>query len=214
MHSGGRTNAEQLLAEAREGRRASLGALLELYRNYLLLLAQTQLDLHLQGRASPSDLVQETFLQACGHFGQFRGSTEKELLGWLRRILVNNLGRLVEKQLRAGKRDARREVSLERHRDLLESSATRVEAALVSAGSSPSAQAQRRELAALVADRLARLPAAYRDVIVLRNLEGLPFDEVARRMGRTPGAVRVLWLRALDHLGDWQEGRTCYEHPS
>jgi RNA polymerase sigma-70 factor (ECF subfamily) len=206
MDSGGRTNAEQLLAEAREGRRESLGALLELYRNYLVLLARTQVDLHLQGRASASDLVQETFLQACGHFGQFRGSTEKELLGWLRRILVNNLGRLVEQQLRARKRDARREVSLEAHRRRLESSAARVEAALVSSGKSPSAQAQRRELATLVADRLARLPAAYRDVIVLRNLEGLPFEEVARRMGRTPGAVRVLWLRALDHLGDWQEG--------
>jgi RNA polymerase sigma-70 factor (ECF subfamily) len=37
-------------------------------------------------------------------------------------------------------------------------------------------------------------------VLRLRNLEGLPFEEVARRMGRTPGAVRVLWLRALDRL--------------
>jgi RNA polymerase sigma-70 factor, ECF subfamily len=55
-------------------------------------------------------------------------------------------------------------------------------------------------MAALVADQLARLPPHYRDVIVLRNLEGLAFPEVARRMGRSPGAVRILWLRALDHL--------------
>ena len=59
-----------------------------------------------------------------------------------------------------------------------------------------------------MADRLAGLPAHYRDVIVLRNLEGLSFDEVARRMGRTPGAVRLLWLRALDRLRQlhpWEE---------
>src|SRR5439155_543533 len=66
-------------------------------------------------------------------------------------------------------------------------------AALVSPHSSPSAQAERRELAALVADQLARLPAHYREVIVLRNLEGLPFDEVARRMKRTAGAVPLLF---------------------
>jgi hypothetical protein len=41
---------------------------------------------------------------------------------------------------------------------------------------------------------------ASRDVLVLRHLEGLPFAEVARRMGRSPGAVRVLWLRALELL--------------
>ena len=201
----GRQTPDQLLAEAREGRGESLGALLELYRNYLHLLARTQIDIHLQARANPSDLVQETFLQACSHFSQFRGTSEKELLGWLRRILVHNLARLVEKQVRAQKRDIRREVSLERCLSMLDHSSAQLEAALVSYGSSPSAQAQRRELAALVADQLARLPAHYREVIVLRNLEGLPFDEVARRMGRTPGAVRILWLRALDQLRHGQE---------
>jgi RNA polymerase sigma-70 factor (ECF subfamily) len=197
---------EQLLAQARQGDRDSLGTLLELYRNYLYLLARTQVDLHVQGRTSASDLVQETYLQACSHFQQFRGNTEKELLGWLRRILVNSLGRLVEKQLRAQKRDARREVSLERRLDMMERSSANLEAALVSQCSSPSAQAQRRELAAFVADQLARLPAPYRDVIILRNLEGLPFDEVARRMDRTPGAARILWLRALDQLRQLHQG--------
>ena len=68
---------------------------------------------------------------------------------------------------------------------------------------------QRRELAALVADQLAQLPEAYREVIVLRNLEGLAFDEVARRMERTTGAVRVLWLRALDRLRSLHTGENA-----
>jgi RNA polymerase sigma-70 factor (ECF subfamily) len=195
-----RRNPEYLLAQARQGRRDCLGALLELYRNYLYLLARTQIDLHLRARANPSDLVQETFLRACRHFGQFRGSSEKELLGWLRRILVRSLARLVEQQIQAQKRDVRREVSVDRQRALLNRSSEHFELALAASHSSPSAQAQRRELVALVADQLARLAPGYRDVIVLRNLEGLSFDEVARRMGRTPGAVRVLWLRALDKL--------------
>ena len=67
----------------------------------------------------------------------------------------------------------------------MEQSAAKIEAMLTSPGSSPSAQVQRRERAAIVADQLARLPANYREVIVLRNLEGLAFEEVGRRMQRT-----------------------------
>ncbi len=201
-----RPDPERLLAQARQGDAGRLGALLELYRNYLHLLARTQIDLHLRGRASPSDVVQEAFLQACANFGQFRGQSEKELLAWLRRILVNTLGRVVEKQVKARKRDVRREVSVERLMRNIENSSAAFDAALASPHSSPSARAERRELAALVADQLARLPANYREVIVLRNLEGLSFEEVAHRMGRTAGAVRILWLRALDRLRQMQPG--------
>jgi RNA polymerase sigma-70 factor (ECF subfamily) len=200
---------EELIAEARRGRSDCLGALLDLYRNYLSILARTQIDLHLRSKTSPSDLVQETFLHACRNFQQFRGSTERELLGWLRRILVHNLAKLVEKQVLAQKRDIRREISIESRRASLDHSSERIEALLVSPTSSPSAQLQRRELAALVADQLAQLPEAYREVIVLRNLEGLAFDEVARRMERTTGAVRVLWLRALDRLRSLHTGENA-----
>jgi RNA polymerase sigma-70 factor (ECF subfamily) len=200
MHSNGRPVPEQLLAAARHEKGEGLGTLLELYRNYLSLVARTQIDLHLQGQVNPSDVVQETFLEAYRDFGQFRGKTEREFLAWLRRILVHNLGHLVEKQLRAQKRDVRRQVSLDHRLAAMEHSAAKVEAALVSPWSSPSAQAQRREMAALLADQLARLPANYREVIVLRNLEGLAFEEVASRMKRTSVATRVLWLRALEKL--------------
>ena len=82
----------------------------------------------------------------------------------------------------------------------MENSSAVLEAALVSPQSSPSARAERRELAALVADQLARLPNNYREVIVLRHLEGLTFPEVARRMGRSQDSVEKLWLRGLTRL--------------
>jgi RNA polymerase sigma-70 factor (ECF subfamily) len=189
-------NAERLLAQARQGHRESLGELLEQYRNYLALLARTQIDLRLQARVNASDVVQDAFLRACRHFGRFRGTTEAELLAWLRRVLATSLSRLVEQQLQARKRDARREVPFEGNDD----STAGAGAGLASPASSPSAQAQRKEVAAQVADQLARLPAQHREVLVLRNLEGLSFEEVACRMGKTPGATRVLWLRALDRL--------------
>ena len=49
----------------------------------------------------------------------------------------------------------------------------------------------------LLADALERLPADYRDVFILRNLEQVPVEQVAARMGRSVNAVRKLWTRAM-----------------
>jgi RNA polymerase sigma-70 factor (ECF subfamily) len=200
MRAQGRLDPEQLLADARGGRTESLGRLLELNRTYLTLLARTQIDLHLQGRVDASDVVQETFLDACRDFDHFRGNSPGEWVAWLRQILIYNLARVVQRQVVAQKRSARREVSLEQRVAVMDRSSGRIEAALVGRSISPSSQAQRPEIAARVADQLARLSPDYREVLVLRNLEGLTFSEVAQHMGRSAGAVRILWVRAVDQL--------------
>lgn len=190
----------KLFQEARDGDASSLGDLLHHYRNYLTVLASSQLEPRLRRRASPSDVVQETMLRAHKDFENFRGSTEQELLGWLRQILVNNLATFVEQHLLAARRDVRREVTADQLRCSLEQSTTQLATLLPSHGASPSGEAQRHEEAILLANKLAELPADYREVLVLRNLQGLPFEEVAQRMERSAGATRMLWLRAIDKL--------------
>ena len=190
----------QLISSARRGHGGSIGALLQLYRNYLLVLASTQIERRIQPRVSPSDIVQEAMLRAHKHFGQFRGSTERELAAWLRQILVNSLATFVEQHVLAARRDVRREVSIERLGAALEQSTVQLAALLPTDGKSPSMAAQQREEAVVLADRLSQLPDDYREVLVLRNLQALPFDEVARRMDRSVGATRMLWLRAIEKL--------------
>jgi RNA polymerase sigma factor (sigma-70 family) len=51
-----------------------------------------------------------------------------------------------------------------------------------------------------VQQALARLPAHYRQVIQLRNLDLLPFEDVALVMQRPTGQVRALWVRAVKRL--------------
>ena len=191
---------DRLFTSARAGSSSCLGRLLSLYTNYLKLLVATQLDNRLRVRVSPSDIVQETFFEAHRDFEQFRGQSTGEFVAWLRRIVVNNILRVVEQHVQAEKRDVRREVSLEEIGRRLEQSTVRLETLLIEETESPSGCAVRREHEVLLADALAQLPADYRDVIVLRHIEGLPFDDVAERMGRSPGAVRMLWLRALKKL--------------
>jgi RNA polymerase sigma-70 factor (ECF subfamily) len=171
-----------------------------LYRNYLKLLVATQLEGKLQRRVSPSDLVQETFLEANRDFPQFRGQSSREFFAWLRRILVNNLHRAVEQHVLTEKRSLRREVSLEAIASSLDQSTARLEAILPDPGTSPSMNVQGHEQEIQLADQLSALPSAYREVIVLRHIEGLPFEEVGRRMERSTGAVRMLWLRAMQRL--------------
>lgn len=187
---------EDLLARARSGGQEALGRLLELYRNYLRLQARALIGSALRARLDPSDLVQETFLEAHRDFGQFAGTTEAELVAWLRQVLVRNLADQVKRH-HSQKRDVRREESLEA---MLERSSLEVEQALRTGLSSPSARAGRREQAVVLADALAALPADYREVIVLRHLERLKFEEIGARLGRSAGAARMLWARALERL--------------
>lgn len=190
----------RLIDRARHGSKSCLGTLLQQYRNYLAILAATQIERRLQPRVSPSDVVQETMLRAHEHFSQFRGSTEQELLAWLRQILVNNLATFVEQHVLAARRDVRREVSLERLGAALERSTVQLAALVPAPGNTPSVAVQQREEAVVLANRLAQLPEDYRDVLVLRNLQGLAFEEVAARIGRSVGAARMLWLRAIEKL--------------
>lgn len=189
-----------LITRARRGHGGSIGELLQLYRNYLLVLASTQIERRIQPRVSPSDVVQETMLRAHKNFGQFRGTSERELAAWLRQILVNSLATFVEQHVLAARRDVRREVSMERLGASLEQSTIQLAALLPADCKSPSMAAQQREEAVVLADHLSRLPEDYREVLVLRNLQALPFDQVAERMQRSVGATRMLWLRAIEKL--------------
>jgi len=192
-------NPEQLLRLAKAGSGPGLGQLLELYRGYLGLLARLQINRRLQARLDASDLVQETFLKAHRHFGQFRGTTEEGLVVWLRQILATTLANLVRHHYGTQRRDLRLERELAAE---LDQSSQMLDQRLEAQGSSPSQRVARREQAVVLAEALGRLPEDHREVVILRHLEGLSFPQVARRMGRTMDSVKKLWARALAQLRD------------
>ena len=113
----------------------------EKFRTYLLLLARMQIGSKLRAKLDPSDVVQQTLLDAHRQRGQFRGSTPEEMAGWLRRMLACNMADAM-RALSRGKRDVARERSLEAA--LAESSAS-LEAWLAAEQPSPSQQAVQNE---------------------------------------------------------------------
>ncbi len=187
------------LADARAGSAESFGRVLDACRGYLLLIAQQELEPALQAKGGASDLVQETFLKAHRHFDRFHGTTEAELLAWLRRLLLNNLADFRRLYLEAAKRQAGRETPL------ADGSSDDLGDELAAPGPTPSGIVMGDEQAEAVTRALDRLPEEYRQVLVWRHHEGLPFEEIGRRLNRTADAARKLWARAVERMHDeWE----------
>ncbi|HKD38137.1 MAG TPA: sigma-70 family RNA polymerase sigma factor [Pirellulales bacterium] len=191
------TSISQLLTHARAGDAAARDRLFAACRNYLTVVARAEVGSWLQAKVDASDLVQQTLLDAHRGLANFRGCNEAEWLGWLRQILSHNAADFVRHYGEAAKRKTAREVPLA-PADSQHSNAARFEPA--AAIETPSEMLMRYEAELQLADAIAALPEDYQEVIVLRNLQRLPFDEVARRMGRSRPAAQMLWMRAIRTL--------------
>ncbi|MBB3205839.1 RNA polymerase sigma-70 factor (ECF subfamily) [Rhodopirellula rubra] len=192
--------ATQLLQLARNGDAESLETLLASYIGYLKVLSHSQLDPRVRGRLSASDLVQESLLEAHRDFTKFAGTTTAEFTGWLRKILVNNAARAVETHLLAAKRDYRREYSLDLLRQAADESHARLNSMTAVHRRGPASEAEHQEDLTVLSNAIEKLSTEYREVIVLRHVEGLTFADIAIRMNRSAGASRMLWMRAIEKL--------------
>ena len=182
------------------------------YEAWLRLLARNEIDSRFAGKFDPSDAVQQTMLEAWKGWDNFRGTAEPQRLAWLRQILAHQLAHLARHYAGTQMRDVTREVSIERS---LNQSAQRLDALLAAREPTPSQHAMANEQRLALSQVLESLPADYRQVILLRNLEDLSHEEVARRMNRSEGAVRMLWVRALGALREaLQAGERTSSPPS
>jgi RNA polymerase sigma-70 factor (ECF subfamily) len=189
------TDITQSLEAARAGSNEALGEALEACRGYLLMVANRGLDPDLRAKGGASDLVQETFLEAQRDFAQFSGTDDAELRAWLSHMLFNNLANFGRRYRDTDKRQVDREQAL-----AADSTSHGPGDRLAADTPTPSRQAVSREQAEAVERAIARLTEDYRLVIVLRNQEDRPFDEIARLMDRSENAVRKLWFRAIEQL--------------
>jgi len=185
-----------LIQNARRGDQGCRDRLFELCRSYLGLVARAQVETWLRVKVDASDLVQQTMLEAHRDFDRFHGSSEKEWLAWLRRILAHNAADFVRRYRGAAKRGAAREIPF---RDPAESGARGAPEPAAPDGT-PSQELLRLDTELRVAAAVAQLSPDYQEVVLLRNLQRLPFDEVARRMDRSRPAAQMLWMRAMKKL--------------
>lgn len=189
--------AEELLRLARDGDREALGALLDIYRRYMSRLARNQIGPRLHVKADTSDIAQDVCLEVHRHFGQFNGTTDAEFGAWIRKILAGLVANSVRRYQGTQKRDVRRERSLV---GKSVDSSMAIARATVARDETPSEQAVNRETSNQLTTAIDQLAPHYRQVIDLRNGEGLTFAEVANQMGRSVSSVEKLWWRAVGKL--------------
>ena len=197
---------EHSIRVARDGSDSAIGQLLDHYRGYLMRVAADELTADLVAKMAPSDLVQETCLQATRDFPNFEGWSEAELRGWLRKILLNNLRDLQRRYWGTCKRDISREL----HPGDSGLSGQGL-AGLPCPAPSPSELVSSSETRRAVDSALAGLSPEHRLVVQLRNFDLLPFDEIGRRLQRTSEAARKLWVRAIEKLSVELNGNDHHE---
>jgi RNA polymerase sigma-70 factor, ECF subfamily len=185
---------EFLLAMVRIGDAAALRCLLERYRNYMRLLVRLQKIRRVRCKRDVESILEEIRLEIHRKTGLFRGVTEREFLSWLRRVI----GEVLASQARYDSGERCRNPRFERALiDELDRSSVVLNKSFVANGSS---SGRHRNQAVLLADALHELPDDHREVIILRQLEGLRFPDVACRLGQTEESVKSAWVQALARL--------------
>ena len=94
-----------LMERARQGDNDARGQLLESFGPYVRVIARSVRTGRLKGRMGESDLIQDALLEVHRSFDSFRGTTEAELMAWLRQIVVRTVGHAVREHAGAGKRN-------------------------------------------------------------------------------------------------------------
>jgi RNA polymerase sigma-70 factor, ECF subfamily len=202
MKDGDSAKFSTLIEGARQGDGDCRERLFALCRSYLGLAARSQVETWLRRKVDASDLVQETMLEAYRDFARFDGRTEQEWLAWLKKILAHNAADFVRRYRGTAKRAAGREVPFRDPDDSLARGAPEPAAAMAT----PSQEFLQLQSELRLAAAIAELPPDYQEVVLLRNLQRLSFNEVAERMDRSRPAVQMLWMRAIRKLQTVMEG--------
>jgi RNA polymerase sigma-70 factor (ECF subfamily) len=184
---------ESRLDAARRGDREVIDELFHGLRTFLHRRAEQQLDARLAVKMSPSDIVQETFLEAFEGIEGFNGTTRGELIAWVQGILRHRLQHANRQFRGTAKRDLAREQS-------------ECSSAGRSVRDAP-ADVETPSRVVMAGEEFERLEAALRTLpprqelaIRLRNELHLSFDEVAQALDSTNEAVQKLWARAVKRL--------------
>jgi len=178
----------ELVASARAGDSQAFATLVGRYEARIARLVRGMVQ-----ERDTEDVTQEAFLKAYGKLSSFDGRSS--FYTWIFRIAANTA-------MDWRKRERRR-----MHAPLPEG--PEGEDRVPSADLGPHAAATRRELARKIDEAIEALPDKYHEILVMREIEGLPYDEIAKRLGTSKGTVESRLFRARERLRErlasWME---------
>jgi len=192
---------EVLLARAAAGDSAAWGALLATHEQRLARMVDFRMDPRLRGRLDAADVVQEAFVEASEHRGDYFRSQSASLFLWLRAVVANKLLELHRHHLGTRMRDAKRDRPLDGAPQTSPGGTSVALCAHLTAGlTRPSVAAQRGEIRVRLADALNQMDPMDHEVLALRHFEQMSNLEAAQLLGIQERAAAKRYLRALERL--------------
>jgi RNA polymerase sigma-70 factor (ECF subfamily) len=191
---------ERLLGLAASGDATARQGLLDRHRARLRRMVVVRLDRRLASRVDPSDVVQESLVEAHQQFSDFLLRRPLPFAAWLRQLAWERILKLHRHHIGAKKRSVGREQQWPA--DLPDESAQLLAGRLAASGTSPSRRVIREELRDRVRAALGQLAPNDREILVMRVLEHLSAREIAGILGITERAAKARQTRALKRLRD------------
>ena len=187
----------ELLERVRSGDQQALDMLLNEHRPAMVRFVTARLDRRLRGRLDASDVVQDAFAEAVRRLTDFLNDRPMPFRLWLRKTTYERLLMQYRRHLGAARRSVEREVMLS------EDSALVAAGAIVADCSTPSNARQRQETADRLKAALAELNCVDREIIIMRSIDELAYDEIGCLLGIATAAARKRHGRALLRLADF-----------
>jgi len=193
-------DTDALVERAGGGDSAALAELFRRHRKRLRQMVRLRLDRRLQGRVDPSDIIQETYIDAARKISEYaRERSELPFFLWLRLVAGERLLRVHRQHLGTVMRDAGREVSLYRGA-LPQASSESLAAQLLGRLTSVSQKLIRAEVQLQLQQALNQMDSMDREIIMLRHFEELSNAEASRVLGISPQAASNRHMRAMSRL--------------
>ena len=190
---------QYLVALARAGDNSALNQLCNVYGERVRRIVRLRMGRELRSKLDSMDLVQDALLSALEGLGDFKYKNEGDFLRWLAKIAQNALRDNLEK-LHADKRDIRKEVRLNGYRPTTGDRFVGIPGPIDT--TTPSVIMSRKEDLDKLENAIDELKPEYRKVIVLAKIDGLSYNQIGERLGKSADAVGHLLSRAMVALTD------------
>jgi RNA polymerase sigma-70 factor, ECF subfamily len=190
---------EELVASLRRGESDALARFLTVKQPQLMAFIDRRLGAALRRKVEPEDLYQETSAEAVRSLGEIDLS-ERDPFNWLCQLAERRIIDAHRRFFGSQKRDAAREVSINAGGSTTDSSRPGLINLLVASMTSASAAFSRDQKQMRMLAALEKLPEDHREALKLRYIDGLPSKEIAEKMGKSDGAIRVMLTRSLAKL--------------
>jgi RNA polymerase sigma-70 factor (ECF subfamily) len=193
----GNEKTQRLVALAKEGDQTALNQLCSVYGERVRRIIRFRLHQKLRSKLDSVDVVQDVLLLAMGGLKDFTYRSEGDFLRWLSRIAENKIRDIFD-EFHAEKRDIRKEIPFKEQRNI--TGGTKSAALGPMRIPTPSVIMCKKEALDRLEKALDELKPEYREVVVLKRIEGLSYDEIGERLGKSAKAVSMLLYRAMTTL--------------